>query len=308
MKRQAQHVNTNRHINDDVEIPMVGFGTFQIANEDTASAVQTALEVGYRHIDTAAVYQNEKGVGEGIKKGLTSAGLARSDIFVTTKLWPGYAACGEKSKTYEDTLAAFDESLAALGLDYIDLYLIHSPHGGSERLAQWRALCDLQQSGKVRAIGVSNYNQKHIEEIKQAGMRLPDVNQIELHPWSQKPELVGWLAENNIVPVAYSSLAPLSTWRNKAGETSAKSEAMKNEANIFATMAAKYGVSEAQFLLRWAIQKGYPVLPKSLNVERMRQNLSLFGFEIDEDDMLKIETMDRGNGIAWETGDPSQVD
>lgn len=308
MELHTQNVKATRYINDDIEIPMVGFGTFQITNEDTSNAVKTALEVGYRHIDTAAVYQNEKGVGEGIVKGLASTGLVRSDIFITTKLWPGYAAWGEKSKSYEDTLSAFDESLTALGLDYIDLYLIHSPHGGPERLAQWRALCDLQQSGKIRAIGVSNYNQKHIEEIKQAGMHLPDVNQIELHPWSQKPELVGWLTENNIVPIAYSSLAPLSTWRNKAGETSAKSEVMKNEPNIFAALAAKYGVAEAQFLLRWAIQKGYPVLPKSLNIERMRQNLSLFNFEIDEDDMQKIETMDRGNGIAWETGDPSQVD
>lgn len=291
-----------------VAIPAVGFGTFQIAPADTAAAVSTAIGIGYRHIDTAAVYQNEEAVGEGIRQGLAATGLSRGDLFVTTKLWPGYAGWGESPKTEEETIAACEESLRKLGLDYVDLYLIHSPHGGALRVAQWQALLRLQQTGKARSIGVSNFSQKHIEEIRAAGLALPEVNQIELHPWSQKPELVAYLRHNQIAVIAYSSLAPLSTWRTAPGDSSAKSAAMQQEGRVFAEMARRYGVSEARLLLRWGVQKGYAVLPKSLNPERMRQNLDLDGFSISEADMAFIETQDRGNGIAWDMGDPSLID
>ena len=289
-------------------LPLVGFGTYLVTNEDAPRVVAAAIEAGYRHIDTAAGYRNEEGVGEGIRRGLAACGLDCADLFVTTKLWPGNPAWGDPPKGYDETIAAFEASLAALGLDYVDLYLIHAPSGGPERVNEWRALVDLKAQGKARSIGVSNYTEAHIEEIRAAGLALPDCNQIELHPWSQKPELLGYMAANAIAPIAYSSLVPLSTWRSEPGQDSAKTDEMKtagaDEASPFKAMAAKYGVSEAQVLLRWGVQKGFAVLPKSLNPMRMRQNIDLFGFEIDAADMALIETMDRGEGVAWATGDP----
>ena len=201
-------------------------------------------------------------------------------------------------------------SLECLQLDYIDLYLIHAPFDPDQRLEQWRGLVELEQQGKVRAIGVSNFNEHHIEELKTAGLPLPAANQIELHPWSQKPQLVKYLRENGIAPIAYSSLVPLSTWRIAEGQDSAKTEQMRADGDgvdsSFRGMAEKYGVSEAQVLLRWGVQKGYPVLPKSMNLERLKQNIDLFSFSIDEDDMAAIEKMNRGDGVAWAFGDPTK--
>ncbi len=208
-------------------------------------------------------------------------------------------------------MASLDASLARLGLDYVDLYLIHAPFDYDSRLAQWRGLVELARQGKARAIGVSNFSIKHIEELMAAGLPLPAANQIELHPWSQKPELVRYLAASAITPIAYSSLVPLSTWRTTPGQQSAKTDQMRAEGEQagapFKVMAKKYGVSEAQILLRWAIQKGYPVLPKSTNPARMRKNADIFGFHLDDEDMAAIETMDRGDGVAWATGDPTKA-
>ncbi|MCK5747593.1 MAG: aldo/keto reductase [Oricola sp.] len=204
-------------LNENVSIPAVGFGTYLISSEDAPEVIQTAIECGYRHIDTASGYRNETAVGEGIQAGLASTGLSRSDIFVTAKLWPGNSAWGDAPKTHEQTLAECDASLERLGLDYVDLYLIHAPYGGAERLSQWRALVELQTAGKARSIGVSNFNRGHLDEIRTAGLPTPDANQIELHPWSQKPELLAYMAENGIAPIAYSSLVPLSTWRTEEG-------------------------------------------------------------------------------------------
>lgn len=298
----------NFRLNAETEIPAVGFGTYLISPQDTASAVSNAIKNGYRHIDTAAVYQNEEAVGAGIREGIKAVGLSRKDIFVTTKLWPGSEAWGEQPRSEQQTIKELDSSLARLGLDYVDLYLIHSPHAGTKRIAQWKALLELKRIGKARSIGVSNFNQKHLEEIKAAGLPMPEANQVELHPWSQKPGLISYMRQNGIAPIAYSSLAPLSTWRTKPGQSSAKTDEMKAGSGIFAELAAKYDVSEAQLLLRWGIQNGYAVLPKSLNPERMRQNIDLDGFEIDDEDMAFIKTLDRGDGIAWAMGDPSQVD
>ncbi len=170
---------------------------------------------------------------------------------------------------------------------------------------------ELQRQGKARAIGVSNFGIRHIEELKAAGLPMPAANQIELHPWSQKPELVRYLTDNAITPIAYSSLVPLSTWRTAEGQDSAKTDQMKADGERadapFKIMAEKYGVSEAQVLLRWAIQKGYPVLPKSTNPDRIRSNADIFSFTIDDEDMAAIEKMDRGDGIAWATGDPTKA-
>lgn len=294
-------------INADTQIPAVGFGTYLISQDDVAAAVRAAIGVGYRHIDTAAVYENEEGVGEGIRAGLKDNGLSRDDIFVTTKLWPGASEWGETAKTQQQTIVECDSSLKRLGLNHVDLYLIHSPHGANERVNQWRALVALEQAGKARSIGVSNFTEAHIEEIRAAGLPTPEANQIELHPWSQKPYLVAYMKQHGIAPIAYSSLAPLSTWRTAPGQDSAKPQDLKAGDNVFAALAVKYGVTEAQLLLRWGIQNGYAVLPKSLNPERMRQNIDLEGFAINDADMEAIVKMDRGAGIAWSMGDPTKI-
>lgn len=296
-------------LSDTVSIPAVGFGTYLIENDDCPAAVKAAIETGYRHIDTAQGYNNEAGVGAGVKAGLEATGLDREDIFVTTKLWPGNPAWGNEVADGAATLAAFETSRGHLGDDYVDLYLIHAPYGGDKRIEQWEALLELKAQGRARAVGVSNFNADHLAEIVAAGLPMPEVNQIELHPWSQKPELIALMGELGIQPIAYSSLAPLSTWRAEPGQDSAKSADMKAAGADapFQQMAEKYGVSEAQLLLRWGVQNGYAVLPKSLNPGRMAQNLDLFSFEIDAADMAAMKEMDRGAGIAWATGDPSQT-
>lgn len=300
-----------RILGPDVKIPLLGFGTYLIPDSEAASAVHAALRAGYRHIDTAEVYKNEQGVGEGLRRGFESEGLARRDVFVTTKLFPGNAAWGQTPKTTETTISSLEESLERLGLDYVDLYLIHAPFDREQRIAQWRGLVELREQKKTRAIGVSNFNISHIEELVAAGLPRPQANQIELHPWSQKPELVRYLDEHRIVPIAYSSLVPLSTWRTAPGQNSAKSEAMQadsqREDSLFKRLAKKYGVTEAQILLRWGVQKGYPVLPKSTNPERIRQNADLFSFSIDDADMELIAKEDRGDGVAWPSGDPTKA-
>jgi 2,5-diketo-D-gluconate reductase A len=300
-----------RALAPDVAIPYLGFGTYLIPDGGAAAAVSDAIRLGYRHIDTAEFYDNEAGVGEGIRRGLASTGLTRRDLFVTTKLWPGNAAWGQTPKTTESTIASLHQSLERLGLDYVDLYLIHAPFEREQRLAQWRGLVALKEQKKARAIGVSNFNVGHLEELAAAGLPMPAANQIELHPWSQKPELVAYLARRDIVPIAYSSLVPLSTWRVAPGHDSAKTDAMKadgqREGSPFTALARKYGVTEAQVLLRWGVQRGYPVLPKSTDPERMRQNADIFSFAIDEGDMKEIAAMDRGDGVAWSVGDPTRA-
>ena len=300
-----------RVLTADVEIPYLGFGTYLIADNQVAAAVREAIRAGYRHIDTAESYQNESGVGAGIKQALESEGLARSDIFVTTKLWPGNPAWGQPAKTTDSTITSLDNSLERLGLDYVDLYLIHAPFDRNQRLAQWRGLLELKRQGKARAIGVSNFSIQHLQELKDAGLPMPAANQLELQPWSQKPELVRYLNDNAITPIAYSSLVPLSSWRTSNGQQSAKTHQMKADGerpdSPFRLMAEKYGVTEAQVLLRWAIQKRYPVVPKSTNPERIRSNAEIFGFDLDDQDMAAIEKMDRGEGVAWAMGDPTKA-
>jgi len=288
-------------LRNGANIPLVGFGTFLIEPKDATNAVKMAIGNGYRHIDTAQAYGNEHEVGQGIAQ----SGVARSEIFVTTKLWQGGYG-GQPALDSDGVKRAFENSYNALNIGTIDLYLIHSPHGGARRIEQWRTLLELRNQGLIRTVGVSNFSVAHLQEIERAGLELPEVNQIELHPWSQKPELVAFMRERGILPIAYSSLAPLSSWR--AGqEKSARSEAIEHS-DIFAKMAAKYGVSEAQLLLRWGVQMGYPVLPKSLNSERQKQNLDLFSFEIDAADMAILAAQDKGDGLAWQSGDPSKID
>lgn len=290
-----------------VALPRIGFGTYHLSEADAEARVATALDLGYRHVDTAEKYRNETGVGAAIRSRIAHGDLTRQDVFVTTKLWPGNPARGETSKTEAATIASLDASLARLGLDHVDLYLLHAPFHPEHRLEQWRGLVELQQQGKVRAIGVSNFSREHIEALVAAGLPMPVANQIEVHPWSQKPDLTSYLADHGIAVIAYSSLAPLSSWRAAAGQGSGKTEQMKFEGQDapFRDMARKYGVSEAQVLLRWALQMGYAVIPKSAHEARMRSNMDLRSFTIDRADMVAMSQMDRGGGIAWSIGDPT---
>tara|TARA_B100001250_G_scaffold203120_1_gene174183 strand:+ start:1095 stop:1943 length:849 start_codon:yes stop_codon:yes gene_type:complete len=269
-----------------------------------------ALEYGYRHIDTAAVYRNEDGVGRALKRIFSDTDLVRKDITITTKLWPGGLVKVDRIKNREGTIKSLDKSLRNLDLDYVDLYLIHSPHGKSKRLDQWETLLSQQEQGKVKNIGVSNWDINHIEELNDKGYPLPSANQIELHPWSQKPKLVSYLEKNGIDIIAYSSLVPLSTWRHKDGENSLKTDEMYRDSedaeSPFKKLALQYGVSEAQILLKWALQLGYAILPKSIKLDRMKNNFDL-NFTISEDNMALIKQLDRGGSVTWEYGDPLAI-
>ena len=291
-------------------VPSIGLGTYNMSSEEAELTTFHALKHGYRHIDTAAVYRNEDGVAKGVKTYLNESDLKREDIFITTKLWPGGLVKVDRIKDYTGTVKSFEKSLMRLNLDYIDLYLIHSPHGKTKRLEQWRALVDLKEAGKIKYIGVSNWGINHLSELKENDLPMPDANQIELHPWSQKPELVKFLRNEKIDIIAYSSLVPLSTWRHKDGENSKKTNEMHeiglSENSPFKILAEKYDVTEAQFLLKWAVQNNYAVLPKSINIERVKQNFEL-NFLIDQSDMEYITTLDKGDSITWEYGDPLKV-
>ena len=291
-------------------VPSIGLGTYNMSSEEAELTTFHALKHGYRHIDTAAVYRNEDGVAKGVKTYLNDSDLKREDIFITTKLWPGGLVKVDRIKDYTGTVKSFEKSLMRLNLDYIDLYLIHSPHGKTKRLEQWRALVDLKEAGKIKYIGVSNWGINHLSELKENNLPMPDANQIELHPWSQKPELVKFLRNEKIDIIAYSSLVPISTWRHKDGENSKKTNEMHeiglSENSPFKILAEKYDVTEAQFLLKWAVQNNYAVLPKSINIERVKQNFEL-NFLIDQSDMEYITTLDKGDSITWEYGDPLKV-
>ena len=292
-------------------IPNIGLGTYMMSPDEAEMMTYEAIKVGYRHIDTAEVYRNEKGVAGGIKKAISDNIVKRSDLFITTKVFPGNERWGQKQKTYEDVLEALNKSLDRLELSYVDLYLIHSAHADQTRLEQWKALIDLKQQEYIKFAGVANWNINHLEELKQNDLVLPDTNQIELHPWTQQPELVSYLRENSVHIIAYSSLVPLSTWRTKEGENSLKTSEMDAEGisgdSLFKTLANKYKVKESQLLLQWALQNKYAVLPKTIKISRLEENYN-FSFSIDDDDMLLIEKENKGGGITWEWGDPLLVD
>ena len=291
-------------------VPRIGLGTYNMNSQEADDMTYAAIKYGYRHIDTAAVYRNEDGVGRALKRIYEDTDLKRSDLTITTKLWPGGLVKVDRVKNNVGAIKSLDKSLRNLDEDYVDLYLIHSPHAKNKRLEQWETLLTQQEQSKVKYIGVSNWGINHIEELNDKGYPLPSANQIEIHPWSQKPELVSYLKEKGIDIIAYSSLVPLSTWRHKDGENSLKTDEMYKDGNDlespFKLLASKYQVSEAQVLLKWALQLGYAILPKSIQIDRMQDNFEL-DFIIDEDDMKLIEQLDRGDSVTWEYGDPLAV-
>jgi 2,5-diketo-D-gluconate reductase A len=278
-----------------IGMPLVGFGTYQLSIDQAEFCVKEALTAGFRHIDSAEGYNNEEGTGKGIK----AAGVSRADIFVTTKLFPGYKPWGAPEKTYAQTIETLKSQLKQLQLDHVDLYLIHAPLA-ELRLEQWSAFVELKKSGLTRHIGVANYNEARIEEILVAGLAKPEANQVEFHPLCARIGLTRYMRENSIAPIAYSSLAPLSTWRAEAGQGGDVLAEIKEECQWVAKeIAAKLKVSEARLLLRWGLQHGYGVLTKSSKPERIRENFDLFGFEIPNDDMARLNRLDRNRAIAW---------
>ncbi len=264
-------------MNNGRTIPQLGFGVFQIDPGETAEAVSRALKIGYRHIDTAEMYRNEKGVGEAVR----SSGIPREQIFVTTKLW-------NEDQGYDSALRAFEASLGRLGLDYVDLYLIHWPAPRRDRyVASWRALEKLYADARARAIGVSNFQVDHLKRLLAETDAVPAVNQIELHPRLQQEELRAFHAEQAIVTEAWSPLAQ--------GE-------LLEEPTIRA-IAAAHGKSAAHVILRWHLQLGACPLPKSATPQRQRENIDVFGFELDEPEMTAITALGRPDGRLF-GGDP----
>jgi diketogulonate reductase-like aldo/keto reductase len=261
-------------LNNGVAIPQVGLGVFQTKEgAEVERAVHAALDVGYRLIDTAAIYGNEVGVGKAIK----ASGLPREEVFITTKLWNAHHA-------YDDALRAFDESLAKLDCGYIDLYLIHWPLPMEGKFTQaWKALEHLYASQRVRAIGVSNFKPHHLDEVLQGANVVPAVNQIELHPLLQQRATRTYCAEHGIVIEAYSPLM-------QAGEAL--------EHPVIANLAQHYGKTPAQVILRWHVQRGFIVIPKSAKPERIRENIALFDFALSEDDLRAIDSLDREQRIG----------
>jgi 2,5-diketo-D-gluconate reductase A len=263
-------------LHDGVEIPQLGFGVFQVPPEDTQEVVEQALDAGYRHIDTAGAYRNEKGVGAAIE----ASGLAREDLFVTTKLW-------NSEQGFETTLAAFEASLARLGLAYVDLYLIHWPVPSEDRyLDTWRAFERIHDEGRSRTIGVSNFRVEDLERLEDEAEARPTVNQIELHPRLQQAELRAWHADHQVVTEAWSPLA--------------QGELLDDE--TIAAIAEKHGKTPAQVILRWHLQLGNVVFPKSVTPERIRENIELFDFELSDAEMTEFERLDRGERIGPDPG------
>lgn len=259
--------------NDGHSIPQFGLGVWQTPAAETAQVVQEAFKLGYRHIDGAAIYRNEEGVGAAIK----ASGLKRDALFVTTKLW-------NSDQGHDGALRALDASLSKLQLDYVDLYLIHWPTPGNNRQVDtWKALVEARQAGKVKSIGVSNYRIEDLERIADATGVVPAANQVELHPWLQQRELRDFHARHGIVTEAWSPLA-------QGGE-------LLGDASLQA-IANKHGKSAAQVVLRWHVQVGNVVFPKSVHAARLAENIAIFDFALDADDLAAIARLDRGQRVG----------
>jgi 2,5-diketo-D-gluconate reductase A len=261
---------TRIRLNDGVDIPQIGFGVWQVDNTEAPKAVKAAIEAGYRSIDTAAIYGNEEGVAAGIR----AAGVPREQLFITTKLWNDRHGA-------KNTLKAFDESLKRLQIEYVDLYLIHWPSPRANLYVEtWRALQEIKSSGRARSVGVSNFKIPHLERIIGETGIIPSINQIELHPRFQQKAQRDFHAKHKIVTESWSPLG--------------QGGAMKDP--LIAGIAAKHGRTPAQITLRWHIQNGLVAIPKSVTPARIVENFDLFNFELTEEDMAKIATLDNDRG------------
>jgi 2,5-diketo-D-gluconate reductase A len=269
-KEQSMPTTPAFRLNDGNTIPQLGYGVWRVSNEEAVTYVGEAIKAGYRSIDTAAIYENEEGVGQAI----AAADVARSDLFITTKLW-------NDKRSHDAALAAFDQSLKRLKLDYIDLYLIHWPGiSGAGYVDAWRALSRLKEEGRVKSIGVSNFMVPHLQRLIDVTGIVPTVNQIELHPRFQQKELRAFNAQHNI---ATESWAPL-------GQGSLVTD------EKLSAIGRKYGKTPAQVILRWHLHNGFIAIPKSVTPSRIRENIDIFDFTLDADDMRTIEAMDDRQG------------
>ena len=268
-------------LNNGVEMPIIGFGVFQIEDaEQCEQAVVDAIKAGYRLIDTASAYLNEEAVGRAIKR----SGVPREELFITTKLII-------QEQGYTEAKKAFEGSLKRLQLDYLDLYLVHQPLG--DYYGSWRALEELNNNGKVRAIGVSNFYSDRLIDLIQHNEIVPAVNQVETHPFTQQVESQKIMEEFN---VQIESWGPLAEGKN---------DIFTNETLL--KLANKYGKSIAQIILRWLVQREIVVIPKSVNKERIIENIDIFDFELDESDMQQISTLDTGENLIINHRDPDLV-
>jgi 2,5-diketo-D-gluconate reductase A len=259
-------------LNNGVEIPQLGFGTYQIEPEQTKDATLAALEIGYRHIDTAEMYGNEKEVGEAVR----ASGVDRGDVFVTSKLNNGHHA-------YDDALLAFDQTLKDLDLDYVDLFLVHWPMPGvGDYVETWRAMEKMYQGGRVRAIGVSNFQPHHLRRLDGETTVTPAVNQVEVHPYLANDEVRAFGAEHGIATEAWSPIAQ---------------GAVLSDPTIV-RIAKSLGRTPAQVTLRWHLQRGDIVFPKSVTRARVEENFALFDFELSTEDMAGINALDKGERIG----------
>ncbi|KAI8334685.1 Aldo/keto reductase [Chlamydoabsidia padenii] len=267
-------------LSDSSTIPCIGFGVYECGiGKETQQAVRWALEAGYRHIDTATVYHNEQDVGLALK----NSDIPREDIFVTTKLH-------QTDQGYETTLTALEKSLAKLKMDYVDLYLIHSPLRGKKlRLESWKALEELKRSGKAKHIGVSNYGVHHLQELLDHCQIKPEVNQVEITPYLQRNDIAKFCQQNNILVEAYSPLT--------RGE--------KLQEKSLLALAEKHKKSTAQILIRWSLQKGYVPLPKSVTKSRIIGNADVFDFTLSDEDMATLDKLDEYYVTEW---DPTVCD
>ena len=277
----SNHAVPSVTLNNGVAMPILGFGVHQIPPEATERAVADALAAGYRHLDTAAAYGNEEAVGRAIR----SSGIARDELFVTTKLWI------QDAPAEQNTKRAFDASLRRLGLDFVDLYLIHQPYG--DLYGQWRAMQDLHRQGLIRAIGVSNLYPDRLVDLIDHNEITPAVNQIETHPFFQRADYQELMRERG---VQIESWGPLAEGRND----------LFSDPTLTAIGRA-HGKSVAQVVLRWLIQHEVVVIPKSVRPERMRENLDVFDFRLSEEDMGRIAAMDTGRSLFFDHRDPASA-
>lgn len=267
-------------LNNGLTMPSVGFGVFQIAPEQTKQVVLDALQAGYRSIDTAEAYQNEEAVGQAIK----DSGIERKELFLTTKLWI-------RANGYDGAMRGFEKSCQRLGTDYVDLYLIHQPMG--DVYGEWRALQELYQAGQIKAIGVSNFHNDRVMDLMTHFEIKPAINQIEMHPFYQRAEELAFHQEHQITLQSWASFAE------------GKNDIFQNP--ILSQIGEKYGKSVAQVILRWLVQQGIPVNPKSVNRERMAQNIDIFDFNLSDDDMTLIKGLDTNSTLFFSHRDPAMV-
>lgn len=267
----------NFTLNNGVEIPAIGLGVFQTPPAETVDAVTAALRTGYRHIDTAAAYGNEREVGRGIRE----SGVAREDVFIETKVWIS-------DYDYDQTLHAFDKSAGKLGVDRLDLFILHQalPSAFEKTIAAYKALETLLADGKVRAIGVSNFMPNHLTELLDRTDVVPAVNQIEVHPYFQQRQLQALDQEHGILTQAWSPIGGITSYRDSARRSF--------DEPVLLAIGAKYGKSAAQVMLRWHIQKGIQVIPKSTRPERIAENFDVFDFDLTGDELAQIDALDTG--------------